>query len=67
MIRISRRVQTQNADQRTSALIAHEWFTSSLFDEVLVDTVRTTFPRHEHEQFVAHYRGLLAAWARDDA
>ena len=47
--------------------IAHEWFTSSLFDEVLVDTVRTTFPRHEHEQFVAHYRGLLAAWARDDA
>ena len=47
--------------------IAHEWFTSSVFDEVLVATVRTTFPRHEHEQFVAHYRGLLAAWARDDA
>ena len=28
-------------------------------------TVRSTFPSHEHEQFVAHYRGLLAAWARD--
>ena len=47
--------------------IAHEWFTSSEFDDVLVDTVRTTFPAHEHEHFVAHYRGLLAAWARDDA
>jgi hypothetical protein len=47
--------------------IAHEWFTSSAFDKVLVDTVRGTFPRHEHEHFVAHYRGLLAAWARDDA
>jgi hypothetical protein len=47
--------------------IAHEWFTSPAFDSVLVDTVRTTFPAHEHEQFVAHYRGLIAAWARDDA
>ena len=26
-----------------------------------------TFPAHEHEHFVAHYRGLLAAWATDDA
>jgi hypothetical protein len=44
---------------------AHEWFSGPDFDRVLVDTVRTTFPPHEHEQFVAHYRGLLAAWARD--
>jgi hypothetical protein len=34
------------------------------FDELLVHTVLSTFPQHEHEQFVAHYRGLLAAWAR---
>jgi hypothetical protein len=34
-------------------------------DSVLVDTVRSTFPPHEHEGFVAHYRGLLAAWAND--
>ena len=34
---------------------------------VLVDTVRSTFPTHEHEHFVAHYRGLLGAWARDNA
>ena len=25
----------------------------------------TTFPVHEHEHFVAHYRGLLEAWASD--
>jgi hypothetical protein len=33
--------------------------------DVLVHTVRSTFPAHEHDHFVAHYRGLLAAWARD--
>jgi hypothetical protein len=44
---------------------AHAWFQSAEFDRVLVDTVRSTFPSHEHEQFIAHYRGLLAAWARD--
>jgi hypothetical protein len=47
--------------------LAHGWFTSPTFDELLVRTVRATFPAHEHEHFVAHYRGLLAAWARDDA
>jgi hypothetical protein len=46
--------------------IAHEWFTSQEFDDVLVHTVRSTFPAHEHDHFIAHYRGLLAAWARDD-
>ena len=40
---------------------------SAEFDEVLVRTVRSTFPVHEQEQFVAHYRGLLGAWARDNA
>jgi hypothetical protein len=38
---------------------------SRAFDELLVDTVTRTFPGPEHEQFVAHYRGLLAAWAKD--
>jgi hypothetical protein len=44
---------------------AHDWFRSAGFDKVLVDTVRSTFPSHEHERFVEHYRGLLAAWASD--
>lgn len=35
------------------------------FDKLLVDTVTATFPAHEHEAFVAHYRGLLAAWVTD--
>jgi len=47
--------------------IAHDWFASAEFDGVLVRTVRSTFPAHEQERFVEHYRGLLAAWARDNA
>jgi hypothetical protein len=38
---------------------------SSDFDDLVVSTVRSSFPAHEHEQFVAHYRGLVGAWARD--
>ncbi|MGH2820732.1 MAG: ATP-grasp domain-containing protein [Actinomycetota bacterium] len=40
---------------------------SEEFDRILVDAVTSAFPRHEHERFVAHYRGLLAAWARDQS
>ena len=36
------------------------------FDTLQVDTVRSTFPAHEHDQFVAHYRGLLGVWADDE-
>lgn len=35
------------------------------FDRLLIDTVQTTFPAHEHERFTGHYRGLLAAWVAD--
>ena len=42
-----------------------EYVESAEFDDLLVATVESTFPAHEHEQFVAHYRGILAAWARD--
>jgi hypothetical protein len=38
---------------------------SPAFDDVLVATVTRAFPAHEHERFVAHYRGLLAAWVAD--
>jgi hypothetical protein len=38
---------------------------SGAFDALLVDTVTRAFPAHEHERFVAHYRGLLAAWVAD--
>jgi len=41
------------------------WVESPEFDRIIVDTVRGTFPAHEHERFIAHFRGLLAAWAHD--
>ena len=42
-----------------------EYIESSEFDQLLVYTVKEAFPAHEHDKFVSHYRGLLAAWARD--
>jgi len=44
---------------------AHDFFTSDEFDRLLVETVRSTFPVHEHERFLAHYRGLLGSWASE--
>jgi hypothetical protein len=38
---------------------------SAEFDDLLVRTIRTAFPTHEHDKLVAHYRGLLAAWANE--
>ena len=46
--------------------VALEWFAGPDFDRLLVETVRATFPPHEHDQFVGHYRGLLGAWVRDE-
>jgi hypothetical protein len=45
--------------------LAQAFFSSQEFDDLLVRTVVETFPAHEHEQFVAHYRGLLASSVRD--
>ncbi|HEX2052039.1 MAG TPA: hypothetical protein VHJ34_15585 [Actinomycetota bacterium] len=45
--------------------IVLEYVDGPEFDRLLVDTVRSTFPEHEHDHFVEHYRGLLAAWTRD--
>ncbi|MGZ4597321.1 MAG: hypothetical protein ACXV3V_10385, partial [Actinomycetes bacterium] len=43
-----------------------EYIESDEFDRLLVETVTSTFPPHEHEEFVAHYRGLLGMWAREE-
>ena len=40
-----------------------DWVRSGEFDRLLVDTVRATYPPHEHEQFLGHFRGLTKAWA----
>ena len=63
--------QTQRYNEFVATKLAHldellvEWVESPGFDNLLVDTVTSTFPQHEHEHFVAHYRGLLGAWAGD--
>jgi hypothetical protein len=47
--------------------MVRDWVTSSAFDSLLVDTVRTTYPPAEHDRFIAHFRGLLALWTKDNA
>ncbi len=42
-----------------------DYIDSAEFDTLLVETVTRAFPPAEHEHFVAHYRGLLAAWVTD--
>jgi len=43
----------------------HDWIASPEFDRLLVDTVRATYPAHEQERFLAHFRGLLTLWLND--
>jgi hypothetical protein len=44
-----------------------EWVSGPDFDRLLVETVRATYPEHEHEQFLAHFRGLIGMWVSDQA
>jgi hypothetical protein len=63
--------QVEEYEEFVAACLPHldeilvEWVEGPAFDDLLVETVVSTFPQHEHEHFVAHYRGLLAAWAKD--
>jgi hypothetical protein len=47
--------------------IVLDWVAGPDFDKLLIDTVRSTYPAHEHEQFVEHLRGLLSLWVRDES
>ena len=47
--------------------LVFDWITSEDFDRLLVDTVRSTYPPHEHERFVSHFRGLVGAWVHERA
>lgn len=47
--------------------LVHEWIGSPDFDRLLVDTVTATYPDHEREAFVAHFRGLVGMWHADAA
>ena len=45
--------------------VVYDWVSSPDFDRLLVETVRSVYPPHEHDKFVAHLRGLIALWIRD--
>jgi hypothetical protein len=47
--------------------LVHDWIASDEFDGLLVDTVRSTYPAHEHERFTAHFRGLVGHWVREQS
>jgi hypothetical protein len=46
--------------------IVLEYVQEPSFDQLLVDTVRATYPAHEHEQFIGHFRGLVKMWVDDE-
>jgi hypothetical protein len=46
--------------------VAWEYFKSGEFDDMLVSTVKGVFPDHEHEMFIAHFRGLLSHWVASE-
>jgi hypothetical protein len=42
-----------------------DWVGGPDFDRLLVETVRATYPPREHEEFLAHFRGLIGLWVTD--
>jgi hypothetical protein len=47
--------------------IVLDWVAGPDFGRLLVDTVRAGYPAHEHDQFIAHLRGLLDLWVKDES
>ncbi|WP_250008544.1 hypothetical protein [Actinoplanes sp. M2I2] len=47
--------------------IVYEWVTSDEYRSLLRETIRATYPVHEHEKFLAHFGGLTDAWIRDNS
>jgi hypothetical protein len=45
--------------------IVFEWVSSGDFDQLLIETVRSVYPAHEHDMFIAHLRGLISLWTHD--
>jgi hypothetical protein len=46
--------------------IVLDWVASPGFDQLLVRTVRSVYPAHEHDQFIEHLRGLFDLWVREE-
>jgi hypothetical protein len=45
----------------------YDWVGSDGFDRVLREAVTAMYPPHEHEEFLAHFRGLMNLWLDDNA
>ena len=45
--------------------LVFDWITSADFDRLLLETVRSTYPPHEHERFIGHLRGLVGQWVSE--
>ena len=43
------------------------YFAGPEFDRLLVESVRSVFPAHEHEAMVARHRTLVGRWVREQA
>jgi hypothetical protein len=43
-----------------------DWVAGPDFDQLLVRTVQSVYPAHEHDQFIAHLRGLLGLWVAEE-
>ena len=43
-----------------------DWVNGPQFEQLLLDTVRATYPRHEQDRFLAHFRGLIDLWRNDE-
>ena len=45
----------------------YDWVTSPHFDRLLRDTVAATYPPHEFDRFLAHFRGFIDLWVADQS
>ncbi|TDO34718.1 hypothetical protein EV643_12677 [Kribbella sp. VKM Ac-2527] len=44
-----------------------DWVSSPDFDRLLRETVAATYPAHEQEEFLAHFRGLIGLWVSEQS
>jgi hypothetical protein len=46
--------------------IVLDWVAGPDFDQLLIQTVKSVYPTHEQDKFIAHLRGLLGLWVTDE-
>lgn len=46
--------------------VVWEFFSGEEWDKILVERIERSFPPHEWDEFISHYRGLLDYWSRTE-